>query len=158
MEGEPGVDPDRFREALSRWASGVAVAAVRDEGRVLATTVTALLSLTVEPPLLVISLGPGAQILPFLAPGGALGVSILGDEQARIASVFADAFPVGASPFAPEGDPVVEHALVRLGCRVERLEPAAGQQLVILRVVECAVADGDPLVRFGRAYRRLGDA
>ena len=109
---------------------------------------------TVEPPLLLISLGPAAQILPFLAPGAACGVSFLAEDQARVAMVFADAFPVGEPPFVSEGEPLVAGALVQLACRVERTDEAAGQRLVTLRVVRAVVADGGPLVRFERIEMR----
>ena len=146
---------DRFREALAHWASGVAVAAVRDDGKVLATTVTAFLSVSVEPPLVLLSLGASAQILPFLALGTRFGVSILEVEQARLASVFADSYPVGVSPFSVEGEPVVEGALVQLFCRVERIDSAGDHWLILARVERSEVGSGDPLVRYRRAYRRL---
>ena len=154
-ERASGVTPTAFREALASWASGVAIAAVREQGRVLGTTVTALLSVSVEPPLILISLGLSAQVLPFLAPGKRFGVSVLADHQARLASVFADAFPVGASPFPAEGDAVLPDALVRIGCRVERIDAAGDHRLVLARVERTAVGAGQPLLRYRRTYQRL---
>ncbi len=149
------IDADRFRETLAHWASGVAVAAVRDEAKVHATTVTAFLSISVQPPMVLISLGPSAQILPFIPLGTSFGVSVLGAEQARLASVFADSYPVGASPFALEGVPLITDALVRMSCRVERIDQAGDHRLVHALVERSEVGSGDPLVRFGRAYHRL---
>lgn len=149
------IDPERFREALAHWASGVAVAAVRDDTKVLATTVTAFLSISVEPPRVLLSLGPSAQILPFIAQGTTFGVSILGAAQGRMASVFADSYPVGASPFALEGVPLIADALVRMTCRAERIDQAGDHRLVHALVERSEVGSGDPLVRYGRAYHRL---
>ena len=42
------IERDRFREALAAWASGVAVVACRTERRVVATTVSAFMSLSLE--------------------------------------------------------------------------------------------------------------
>jgi flavin reductase (DIM6/NTAB) family NADH-FMN oxidoreductase RutF len=132
------------------------VVAVRDEGRVLATTVSAFTSASAEPPLVLMALGPGAQVLPFLlAEGQPFGVSVLSESQSRIASVFADAFPVGASPFPAEGEPVVADALVRLGCRVRATHPAGDHVLVVALVESAAIAGGSPLIRWSRAYHRL---
>jgi flavin reductase (DIM6/NTAB) family NADH-FMN oxidoreductase RutF len=139
------VELDAFRAALARWASGVAIVAVRDEGRVLATTVASFMSASAVPPLVVFGLGPGAQVLPFLGGGQRFGVSVLAESQGRIATVFADPFPVGASPFPPEGEPVVPDAIVRLGCRVRATHP----------VESAALAGGGPLIRWGREYRGL---
>jgi len=155
MTDEEGLGADRFREALSHWASGVTVAAVRDEKRVFATTVTAFLSISVEPPLVLLSLGPSAQILPFLSEGTRFAVSVLADHQGRRASVFADAYPVGDSPFPEYGEPFLADALVHLGCRVERLERAGDHHLVLALVEGTELRGGDPLIRYRRSYRRL---
>jgi hypothetical protein len=133
------------------------VVAVRAEDRVLATTVTALLSVSIEPPMVLVSLGATAQVLPYLVPGRSFAVSLLAEGQGRVASVFADAFPVSAPPFAAHGDPVVEDALVQLRCRVDRIDPA-GDHLLVLALVETAVVgSGGPLIRYERGYRRLAD-
>ena len=155
MTDEEGLGATRFREALSHWASGVTVAAVRDEKRVLATTVTAFLSVSVEPPLVLLSLGSSAQILPFLCDGTRFGVSVLADHQGRWASVFADSYPVGDSPFPEDGEPFLADALVRLGCRVERLDRAGDHCLVLALVEGAELRGGEPLIRYRRSYRRL---
>ena len=105
--------------------------------------------------MVLISLGPSAQILPFIAPGTAFGVSVLGATQGRLASVFADSYPVGVSPFALEGVPLIADALVRMICRAERIDRAGDHRLVHALVERSEVGPGDPLVRYGRAYRRL---
>ena len=149
------VAPERFREAMAHWASGVSVVAVREEGRVLATTVTALVSVSVDPALVLVSLGPTAQVLPYLTVGRAFAISVLAEPQGRAASVFADAYPAGGPAFPDAGEPWVEGALVRLACRVERIERAADHHLVIARVETADVDGGRPLIRYRRAYRRL---
>ena len=154
MGPDAGVDADAFREALARWASGVAVVALREEARVLATTVSALMSVSVSPPLIVVALGPGAQVLPYLTPGRRFGVSLLGEEQCRLARVFSDPYPVGPSPFGGEG-PVVTDAIVRLSCAVRRVDPGGDHRLVLALVESVAHSAGRPLLRWGREYRRL---
>jgi flavin reductase ActVB len=151
------VDPDRFREALSHWASGVAVAAVREEGKVHATTVSAFVSVSLQPPLVLLSLGPGAQVLPFLTPGKAFGVNVLVEDQARIASVYADSYPVGESPFPDHGDPLIPDALVQLSCRVHRIEEAGDHRLILALVEAAEGSPGSPLIRYQRAYRHLAE-
>jgi len=150
-----GVELDAFRDALALWASGVAVVAVREEDRVLATTVASFMSASAEPPLVLIALGPGAQVLPYLPEGRSFGVSVLAESQGRTASVFADAFPVGASPFPAEGDPVIPDALVRMRCSVHATFPAGDHALVLGLVESVALSAGQPLIRWLRSYHRL---
>ena len=104
---------------------------------------------------MLLSLGPSAQILPFLRVGNSFGVSVLADHQGRSASVFADPLPVDDSPFPEDGEPVLADALIRLGCRVQRLDQA-GDHLLVLALVEGAeLGGGEPLIRYRRSYRRL---
>lgn len=153
-----GVDPDTFRAAMARWASGVTVVAVRDAGRVYATTATAFLSLSLEPPQVLVSLGPTAQVLPFLEEGGDFGVSVLAEDQRRLATVFADAFPVGPSPFPDEGPPRLPGALVGLACRVREIHVSGDHRLVVGLVEDAALREGGegrPLLYWQREYRAL---
>lgn len=141
---------------MSRWASGVTVVAVRDGARVYATTVSSFGSVSAEPPLVVVSLGPNAQVLPFLKDGARFAVSILGDSQRRLATVFADPYPVGPSPFPDDGDPVVRGALASLVCTVRRKVPVDRSLLVVGLVVEAGLGEGGgPLVYWRRDYRAV---
>jgi flavin reductase (NADH) len=149
---------DEFRDALSRWASGVTVVACRADGRTIATTVSAFTSLSLEPPLVLVALGPNATVLPFLQPDSTFGISILAAGQRRLATIFADPFPVGASPFPADGPPVIADALVGLDCAVREARPAGDHTLVIAEVR--AIVPGTqtgPLIRFRRTWHRLED-
>lgn len=154
------ISGDDFREALARWASGVAVIAVRDpdDGRVYGTTASSISSLSAEPPRILFSLGPGAQILPFLEEETAFAVSVLGEDQRRLAQVFTDSFPVGLSPFPEEGLPAIADAHAVLECRVERLVEVAPSRLVVALVEGARLGKpGRPLVRYLREYRGLDE-
>lgn len=157
-DGSGGVAPEVFREALSRWASGVTVVAARDDdGRVFATTVSSFASVSARPPRIVVSLGPGAQVLPFVPEGATFVVNVLAAGQARLAHVYADAFPVGPSPFPSEGPPWIEGCHFALMCEAEQVVDVDGTRLVVGRVVDARVGDGEePLVNHGRDLRPLG--
>lgn len=156
-EDEPGsAREEAFREALSRWASGVTIVAVRADDRVHATTASSFASVSARPPLVLVALGPGAQVLPYLKEGARFAVSVLADDQRRLASVFADSFPVGPSPFPDEGPPVVADAHATLVCSVHSVLPVESARVVVGLVEEATAAEpGDPLVHYHRAYREL---
>ena len=151
------LEPARFREALAHWASGVAIAACRDDARLVATTISAFMSLSAEPPRVLLALGPNATIRPFLAEGAVFGVSILAHAQRRLAAVYADAFAVGPDPFT--GDPPLIHdALTALACRVTEARDAADHLLVIAEVHAVNVRhDLTPLIRYRRRYHAIAD-
>jgi flavin reductase (DIM6/NTAB) family NADH-FMN oxidoreductase RutF len=153
MEMNP--TPDAFRDALSRWASGVTIVAIRVDGRVVGTTVSAFTSLSLEPALVLVALGPNATVLPFLQPGAPFGISLLAAEQRRLATIYADPFPVGPDPFPPDGVPVLPDALVGLHCTVREARAAGDHTLVIAGVDRLATREAQPLIRFRRAWHRL---
>ena len=156
-QGE-AVDPDRFREALAHWASGVCIVATRDpdDQQVYATTVSSLGGVSADPPRIMFSLGPGAQVLPFLPEGRRFAVSVLSGRHGRLASDFADSLPIGPSPFPEDGDPVISDALARLVCTVQHVFPVDASRIVVGLVVEAEVEDdGGPLVNYRRDYHTL---
>ena len=153
--GEAGaLSPDAVREAFSRWASGVTVVAVRDGATVYAITATAFLPVAVEPPLVLVSINPNATVWPFLDEEGAeFGVSILAEDQRRLASIFADTGPLAQMYFPREGDPVLPDALAGFTCRVVR-RYFEGDHMLVIGEVERVVTGGDrkPLIYYRREY------
>jgi len=153
---------ESLREVFSMWVSGVTIVAMREASKVHALTVSAFMPLSVDPPLVLVSLGPNASVLPFLDPGTEFAVSVLDSSQGRLASRFADVFPVGPSPFVENGPPVVNGCLAALVCTVDEVRPAGDHYLVVGRVAEARVgADGSgvggqALAYFRRAYHPVG--
>lgn len=148
---------ERLREAFSAWATGVTLVAVREEGAVHALTVSAFLPLSVDPPLVVVSLGPNASARPYLRPGTSFGISVLRADQRGLASRYADTLPVGPSPFGGGDPPLVDGALATFACTVERLVPGGDHELVIAGVDAAAGPGGDEaLAYFQRTYHSIG--
>ncbi|HET9948229.1 MAG TPA: flavin reductase family protein [Longimicrobiales bacterium] len=155
--GAPGSAADRFREALARWATTVTIVAARDTaGGVHATTATSFAPVSAEPPVVVVCLGPGAQVLPHAEVGDRVGVSLLHEDQSRWASIYADPFPVD-SPAWTEGTPLVPGSVAGLRCTVEEVHPVAGgSRILVCRVEEAEVGESDgPLLYWQRGYRKL---
>lgn len=145
--------PAALREAFSRWATGVTVVAVRDEATVYAITATAFLPVAVDPPLVLVSINPNATVLPFLKEGAEFGVSILAEDQRRLASIFADTGPLAQMHFPRTGDPVLPDALASFTCRVARRYQEGDHTLVVGAVERVATgADRRPLLYYRREY------
>jgi flavin reductase (NADH) len=150
------MNTDEFRDAMARWPSGVTIVACRTDDRIVATTVSAFTSLSLHPPMVLVALSPNATVLPFLSPGTDFGVSVLAATQRRIASVFADPFPVGPSPFGQHRHPIIDDALVGFACTVTETATGGDHRLVFATVREVPVISDDlPLIRYRRAYHSL---
>lgn len=150
------VSEERLKEALALHAAGVTIVAVREGGDVHATTVSSFAPISVDPPVVMVSVGGNAQVLPFLDEDVPFVVNLLHGGQRRFATVYADSFPVGPSPFAEEGDPVIPDALAVLRCRVRSVVSVEGTLVVLGRVVGVAIGEADDaLVHFRRSYHVL---
>lgn len=125
------VDLDRFRSTMARLPGGVAVVATRWRDADHAATVSAVLSASLEPPIVVVSLHADSRIRDALDQVDGWAVSILADDQAPIADWLASpGRPVigqlGRVPHhrAPEsGAAWVDGAAAWVDCRTPRSSP-----------------------------------
>ena len=155
-----GVPPQHFREALARWAATVTLVAARDDrDKVHATTVSSFAPLSAEPPLVVICLGAGAQVLPFAPAGARVGVSLLAEDQSRWATIYADSFAVRTPEWSSGPAPLLPGAVAGLRCTVQAVHPNPGNSRVLVcRVDEIEAGEGErPLLYWQRGYRRLDE-
>lgn len=150
----------RFREALSRWATGVAVVTCRDgdDGEVLqGITVSSLCSLSLEPPLALIAIGEGQRILPaLLRERGRFTINILGTEQQPLAEHFAGQGDAALQP-EPLEDDVLAGSRAALICSLWAEYPGGDHRIVVGRVERVWLgAPDEPLLYFARDYRQIG--
>lgn len=152
------VDAKAFKDALSRFASGVTVVTVEDGDEVLGITVSAFISVSLEPPLVLVSIDKRARSHEAFARVGRFAVSVLAQGQDAISNYYAGWKQPGQTVdlVRPEGGtPVVPEALAWLQCGLHQAVDAGDHTLYIGRVEGLTVRDGDPLVYFRGRYRAL---
>ncbi len=113
---------EAFKEALSRFASGVAVVAARLGEEERGMTATAFMSLSLEPPLVALGISERARLLPLLEEAQAFTVSLLREGQEGVSEHFAGRPKEGVGLL--EGR--VPGALAVLRCRLHALYPGGG--------------------------------
>ena len=151
--------PDEFRNVISHFASGVTVITALSEGRPFGTTASAVASLSLEPPMLLICMNKQSETGRAVAASRRFAVNILGANQVELAQRFAqkggDKFagvPVTAGKW---GEPLFDEALATLECRVAE-ETTGGTHYVFLAEVENGAArGGTPLAYFKGEFGRL---
>lgn len=152
------------RSLRQRWVSGVALATiVTGEGRYRAVTVSSLLLVSNDPPVVAIAVSVAGTFAESLQSGDELGLSVLDRDHEFVADRAAGRGPVPDPSLSGfpldllEGVPVVRGALARCACRIQRLEPVGDHVLVMAEVSDGDIqADtDDPLVRYEGRYRRL---
>lgn len=128
---------DEMREALSHWASGVAVLAATDGDEIDAITVSAFSALSIDPPLVLAAIGEGASILPMIREERRFTISILPETQKAIASAVAERLPGRDAAFRDLADPAVVGALATIGCLLQDEHPGGDHRIVVGRWKGC---------------------
>ncbi len=152
------VDAKAFKDALSRFASGVTVVTVEDGGEVLGITVSAFISVSLAPPLVLVSVDKRAKSHDAFARVGRFAVSVLAAGQDAISNYYAGWKQPGQTVelARPDmGTPVVPDALAWIDCSLHAAVEAGDHTLFIGRVEGLTVRDGDPLLYFRGRYREL---
>lgn len=159
MPPPPTVDPERFRRLMGRWATGVSVVTARQDGADGGLTVNAFLSVSLDPPRLLVSIANDAEAWPSIHRSGAFAVSLLAADQRGVSQRFASRVPA-AEKFAgidvhrgTTGAALLDGALVVFECRVDQEIPAGDHTLVLGRVVALEEGpDGSPLLFYRSGY------
>jgi flavin reductase (NADH) len=142
-----------FKDALSRWASGVSVVSVRDAQGVGATTVSSFSSLSLEPPLVMLALTERSRTLKRVEAAGRFTVSVLSSAQQQVSARCASG-EVEEAAFDERA--WVRDSLVGLSCELHDLRRYGDHLLLIGRVLDVLRGvEGEPLLYWNRAYRAL---
>jgi flavin reductase (DIM6/NTAB) family NADH-FMN oxidoreductase RutF len=130
-----------FRAAMRRLASGVAlVTTADDDGTRYGIAMTALMSLSLDPPSLLLAVNRDASLCRPLVACGRFGVSILGraDEQTCqtfVATPAHERFDRADWVAHESAIPLLETALARIVCTLDKAEPY-GSHMVIRGIVD----------------------
>jgi flavin reductase (DIM6/NTAB) family NADH-FMN oxidoreductase RutF/DNA-binding FadR family transcriptional regulator len=157
------LDRDAFREVIGHFASGVTVITARHEGRDYGMTASAVSSLSLEPPMLLVCVNKATVTETAIAASGAFGVNILHEHQGQVAERFAAGHDTqkfeGVEIARGElGSPLLADTLARLECRVDE-QVTGGTHTVFLGEVEHAEAlPGAPLAYFRGSFGRIDQA
>jgi flavin reductase (DIM6/NTAB) family NADH-FMN oxidoreductase RutF len=156
------VGVDGLRALMRRVPSGVAVVTVDLDGEQVGLTVSSLISLSLDPPLVGISISRSAALHELLREAGVFGISILAAGQEALAQHFARGVPPIALWTGIErrpgtlGVPLLEGALGWLECRVTAEHEAGDHTLFVGEVAAVEPGRGGrPLVHVGQDYRPL---
>jgi flavin reductase len=137
------VDPDQFRLAMGRFATGITVLTTLAGGHDHAMTANAITSVSMEPLLVLVCVEVDARFHDAVTEAGVWGVSILGAEQRAVAQWLS----TQGRPLHGQLDRIVHHrgeatgvallggALATIECRTTDVHPAGDHSIVVGEVV-----------------------
>ena len=165
----PAASPAISAEATGAFASGVTLVTVADGRDDIGTTVSAFCPVSVDPPLVLVSLAEGSYAAELLTRLSEFAVTLLAASQRALAGRFAAAGRPSARLLLDgvahhrgelSGALIPDGGLAALECQVMQ-RVAAGDHLLFLGRVLCVsylAEAGDPLIRYHRRYVSLGPA
>lgn len=148
-----------FRQVMGRFATGVTVVTTVERDTVHGMTANGFLSVSLRPPLVLVSLGR-CKMNELLPRSGRYGVSVLSHEQEHFAAHFA---AQSTSPVQPtftwqKGLPLLDGALAHLVCRVVDVHRAGDHVLWIGEVEYLDHRDDDePLLFYTGRFGTMGE-
>ena len=160
-----GIGPDRYREVMGHFATGISVVTALEGSRPHGITVNAFSSVSLDPALVMVALDRRRYITPIVRAAGRYAVNVLGADQQALSDCFAhapvspgrEAFCGAAWQPGPNGLPLIDGSIATLECTIVETFSAGDHDLFIGRVDSLAQHDGDvaPLLYYRRRYLRV---
>lgn len=156
----PTFDPHVFRSVMGRFTTGVTVISTATEDGVHGMTANAFMSVSIDPPLVMVSIGKSAKMRNLLAATGTYGVSFLAANQEPHSRHFSGRpqLDLDLDFDVVAGVPLLKGALGRIAARIEAEYDAGDHTLFAGRVLHIDSMTGEPLVFYSGTYRQLHHA
>jgi flavin reductase (DIM6/NTAB) family NADH-FMN oxidoreductase RutF len=158
------IPSEKLRRIMRKWATGVTVVTAAKGDKRQGMTVSSFTSVSLTPPLILVSLETASATCQLVAETHSFAVSILAENQRETSDRFAGREPERTDRFeglelhtSPSGHPIPSGTLAFIDCKVVD-ELLAGTHTVFIAEVRSGdILDQDePLLYFDRAYRTLG--
>ncbi|MCJ8010100.1 flavin reductase family protein [Lederbergia wuyishanensis] len=151
------MDDRLFRTAMGRFATGVTVITTKINGIVHGMTANAFVSVSLNPKLILVSIGEQAQMNQLLKESGQFAVSILNENQEDMSAYFAGQIKeertIEFDNF--NGIEVIKDSIASMTCTVQNSVVAGDHTLFIAEVTDLRIQDGEPLLFYGGNYRNI---
>lgn len=155
-------DDSNFRSAMSQAVTGVNVVSTDGPSGRYGLTVSAVSSVSAEPPMLLVCVNQTSIACGAIERNGAFAVNVLDAGQQAIAETFAGSDAHGGPYIFNEGDwaqavtssPVLKRAVATFDCRITDCIPAGSHKIFIGRVLAASESPGTPLLYTSRKFGR----
>ena len=156
-------DSRAFRNALGCFATGITVVTTLcPDGHHVGVTVNSFTSVSLDPPLVLFSLGRASQTYDFFVQSKAFAINVLADDQEPLSGRFSrrdlqDRWEgVGVERW-DTGVPILTGCLANLECDKETVYDGGDHAIVVGRVRRLTSrSEGKPLLYFRGSYAELG--
>lgn len=158
-----GIDVSTYKNLFANWPSGVAIITCRGaDGTPQGFTANSLISLSLEPPMVLFALNRSARSMPHFAAAKGFGVNMLPAGKQDLSQRFATPQPnkfegISYTDGPHTGAPLLRDAWGRLECRTVHQYDGGDHVIFVGEVLSLEYEEADPLTYHRRRYRRLVD-
>lgn len=166
LKSSTSITDTSLRKIRGLFASGVAAVttALPEGGKLRGVTVSAFMSVSLDPPLVLIALASENTSCEMIAESGLFAVNLLSEEQEFLSERFAARAPIVNEEFEgvpyhveATGAPILEGCIAWYDCRVAATYDSGDHTLFIGRVEAIGLEDESrrPLLYFANRYAHL---
>lgn len=155
------IEPAEFRRVLAHWATGVTITTTTDAaGEPRGLTASAVASVSLEPPLVLVCVEHSADTYAALHESGIFAINFLSSEMEWVSRRFAESDAAAKFREVPHrtgvtGAPLLEGALAWVECRVHARHEGGDHTIFVGEVVAAGAGAGEPLLYYRGRYGRL---
>ncbi|MED3661054.1 flavin reductase family protein [Ureibacillus sp. FSL K6-8385] len=151
------MDDRLFRNAMGKFATGVTVLLTHHEGETHGMTANGFMSVSLNPKLVLISVGHNTKFINKVSQSKKYTVNILAEDQEHYSRHFAGQPNAVVEFEALAEQPVLKGAIAQIACEVVSEHIEGDHTLFVGKVVDLRFEDKDPLLFFGGKYRQLAE-
>ena len=157
------IDSEKLRHAMRAWTTGVAVVTAAHNGQKYGMTVNSFSSVSLEPPLISVTLKQLTHTHDLVVKSGEFSITILSADQKELSDRFAgkipnikDRFEGVATETLIMDAPLLRGGIAYFNCRVVQSIPIGENTFFLAEVIAArGEGDGEPLVYHNRNYWEL---
>lgn len=144
---------------MGRFATGVTVVTTRVGDEITGMTANAVISLSLEPPLILVAVELKGLMHGALKEGGCFAVNVLRADQESLSTHFATPGPKDFAGIeltaAVTGAPILAAAIAYADCKVVEVVRGGDHDMFVGQMLAGETREGDPLLYYGGRYARL---
>ncbi|HEV7437966.1 MAG TPA: flavin reductase [Pseudorhizobium sp.] len=158
------MERQQFRDAMARLGSAVTIVTSDGEAGIAGTTVSAVCSVTDQPPTLLVCLNRSSRNNMAFRRNGRLCINILSAAQEELARTFSNGslsaeerFAQGRWRAGENGSPLLTGAAASLECDIADISEVGTHSVFFCRVTAASAGEAEEgLIYFDRAFHRVG--
>ena len=158
------ITAEEFKQVMRNWTTGVAIITSEFQGHIHGMTVNSFTSISLEPPIVIVSLANQTRTCELVKRSHVFGVTILSLAQKEISDCFAgkvaeneDRFAGLETFFLGSSCPLISGGLAWMDCAIINEIKLETSTLIMAEVLAAKIGSGDPLLHHNRDYYRLGE-